>query len=79
MDNLPLIFHGALVHGALYLLMAFIGGIVENNPLAWKLAIAAAGVSYLSYSVQSVDERAGNIFVLISILLGAAAGIALLI
>lgn len=79
-EVLTLILQGALVHGALYLILVFAGGVLENNPLAWKLAIGAAGLSYLSYAIQaSAFSDAGRFFVFLSIIVGAAAGIALIL
>lgn len=78
-EVLTLIFQGALVHGTLYLLLVFCGGVIEQNPLAWKLAIVAAGLSYLSYAGQASPFDAGRFFVFLSIVVGAAAGIALIL
>jgi hypothetical protein len=91
-------FLGALVNSALYLGSVFVAGIVTGNRLAWTLAIAAMGVTYLSYIVQTprVVPREGYSYdptpelrlpphvlavtmVMASILLGAFAGLSLLV
>lgn len=72
---------GVLINSALYLNGVFVAGLVEGNLWAWKLALAAFGVTYLSYLAQFIRE--GSILavgaVWLSIALGAAAGLALLI
>ena len=50
--NLQPIIRGIQVNSALYLTMAFVAGLVSGHPLAWKLALAAIGVTYLSYTLQ---------------------------
>lgn len=77
---------GALLNSALYLSAVFIAGMLTANGLAWKLAVAAMGVTYLSFLLQmssdAVAGQAGKLeagVTLFSILLGIAAGVALLV
>jgi len=71
---------GAQLNSAIYLAGCFIGGMYSWHPLAWKFAIAAAGVTYLSYLAQITGmPRLANGVTVISIVLGATAGIALLV
>jgi len=74
-----LLLAGALTYGALYSIFVFVAGFRTENALAWHLIIAAAGLSYFSFAIQEVSPGAGRFFVMLSILVGAAAGIALLI
>lgn len=46
-------FAGALANSALYLWCAFLAGLASGNGAAWKFALAAMGVTYLSYFVQA--------------------------
>lgn len=75
---------GALLHSALYLGGCFLAGAVAHNGAAWRLALAAMGVTYLGYLLQIMAERSTRFDGLItpmvglSNLLGFAAGIALL-
>lgn len=52
MNPIPVIVRGIQINSALYLAGAFVAGLVVDNPLAWKLALAAIGVTYLSYLAQ---------------------------
>jgi hypothetical protein len=75
---------GAMINSALYLLCVFVASIVFHVPVAWKSAIASMGFTYLSYLAQmpGADEylRRGALFlVLVSIVIGAIAGLAQLI
>lgn len=89
---------GAMGNSALYLLFVFVAGMVRGPALAWQLAIATAGVTYLSYILQMprVQEQfqfdptprvvtpgwqiaAGLVAMSLSILLGVAAGLALVL
>jgi len=45
--NIPVT--GAMVNSALYLASVFIAGMILGNTVAWTGAIAAMGVTYLSY------------------------------
>jgi succinate dehydrogenase hydrophobic anchor subunit len=80
---------GALLNSALYLLCVFVAGIVTGHPIAWKLALIAMGVTYVSHIVgmrvanMEYAERdqvrpLTSAIVWLSILLGAAAGVDLL-
>ena len=71
---------GVLLNSALYLVCCFVAGLVVRNGWAWRLAIAAMGMTYLCYLVQLAGAPHGRTVILAgySILLGAAAGIALL-
>lgn len=68
---------GALVNSALYLVCVFVAGIVTAHPIAWKLAVAAMGVTFFVY-VLSRQPRVAVAAVFLSWMLGAAAGINLL-
>jgi len=79
-------FVGALIHSALYQVGVFVAGIVTGHHLAWNLALAAMGVTYISHALGFVAFDTGsrrlmagaNAVVWLSIAFGAAAGIALL-
>ena len=73
--------HGILINSALYLAAVFYAGMWMQNPWAWKGAIATLGVTYLSYFVQGAWPQRRSIAVVLvglSIVLGAASGLALL-
>ena len=72
---------GAVVNGALYCAGVIAAGLSTWHPWAAYLAIAALGVTYLSYLVQLhvATLRFANLVVAISILLGVIAGLALFI
>lgn len=71
---------GCYINSALYLAAVFIAGLTTGNPWAWKLAIAAMGVTYLCFLVQvyGLSLKVVNAVVAASIIFGAAAGVALL-
>lgn len=69
---------GALINSALYLLCVFIAGIATAHPLAWKLALVTIGVAFFSHVLQAVKSRAADPVVVLSWLIGLAAGLALL-
>lgn len=77
---------GALLNSAIYLACVFFAGIVVGDPLAWKLALAAMGVTYLSHvaGMRAAVLQSGrwitvsNAVVIASIAIGIAAGVALL-
>lgn len=81
---------GVLLNSAIYLAGCFTAGIVTGNPWSWKLALAAAGVTYLGYNFQVMETLTADIsrraqlfkvrfgLVIGSIVLGAAAGLTLL-
>lgn len=71
-----------LLNSALYLAGVFIAGIVTSHHVAWQMALITMGVCYISPMMQLAlpEQRAANfIFILLSIALGIAAGVALLI
>ena len=76
---------GVLINGPLYLAGCFIAGLLLGNAVAWCLALAGAGVTYLSYVAHFVAsagewwETAAGLLVYLSIALGIAAGLALLL
>lgn len=78
---------GAIVNSALYLVCAFAAGLTFGPRIAWQLALAAMGVTYLSYIAQMrplfiegspMARTLASTLVCLSIVLGATAGIALL-
>lgn len=72
---------GALLNSALYLLCTFAAGLATGHPMAWKLALVAMGVTYLSHMlslIPSVSRELCQTIVAASIAFGAAAGITLL-
>lgn len=76
---------GALLNSAIYLACVFFAGIVVGDPLAWKLALAAMGVTYLSHILQLPAPSGRHLpmsimflAVIASVVLGIAAGVALL-
>ena len=77
---------GAIVNSAIYILLVFVAGLVRGYPVAWKLAIATAGVTYLSHLVSGLASARNNaavmhvatFFVGVSIGLGMIAGLDLL-
>ena len=76
---------GVLLNSALYIAGCFIAGLLLGNTLAWRLALATAGVTYLSFVFHVVSEtegdawqRAAGWLVWLSIALGINAGAALL-
>jgi hypothetical protein len=71
---------GALVNSALYLLCVFAAGLVTGHPTAWKLALIAMGVTYISHYLQLIPGVSRDLctgVVVASIAIGAAAGIAI--
>lgn len=71
---------GIYINSALYLMGVFVEGLLTAHPNAWRYALVAAGLSYLSYVMQvaSVPRTLCAIVVCISFSAGAAAGILLL-
>lgn len=72
---------GTMVNSALYLLCVFVAGLVTGHVWAWKFAVAAMGVTYLSHFLASAGGeymKRAPYFVVASIALGAAAGLLLL-
>lgn len=73
---------GGILNSALYLAAVFIVGIVEHRWLATRGAVAAFGVTYLSYFVAlgwPDAPRAQAVIVWTSIALGAMSGLSLLV
>jgi hypothetical protein len=70
---------GVLLNSALYLSACFVAGLVLHNPVAWRLAIAAMGVTYLSYSLQLLGHWSSRYVTFASIALGLLAGLSLLV
>lgn len=72
---------GAIVNGSFYCVAVVAAGLATWHPWATYLAIAALGVTYLSYLAQLhvATLRFSNLVVAISILLGIASGLALFI
>lgn len=70
---------GIYVNSALFLSGVFVAGLVTGRETAWKLALVAAGLTYVSYLVQVAEiERAAQIVVVLaSIIAAVAAGLAL--
>lgn len=79
-----LAFIGALLNGALYLTAVFAAGLILGKPQAWQGALVAMGATYLSYALafctvyQPWVLRAQWAAVILSVVVGVAAGIALI-
>lgn len=71
---------GVMLNSALYLVAVVAAGFLTAHPKSWKLGIAALGVTYLSYVLNiSTQNRPIVVFMfMLTILLGAGAGITLL-
>lgn len=77
---------GALVNSAIYLLCVFVAGLVTGHPAAWKLALIAMGVTYLSHIIsmhalctaKTLLRDIATATVVTSIAVGTTAGILLL-
>ena len=76
---------GVLLNSALYLAACFVAGLVLGKPLVYDLAIAASGVTYLSYIAHFSSEEPGDhlhsiaiYLVFASVALGVLAGLSLL-
>ena len=60
----------------------FVAGLVTDHPTAWKMAAGDFGLCYLGPMVQMVDPKAkftAGFVVVVSIIIGFAAGISLLV
>lgn len=78
---MPFIMIGCLLNSALFLTCVFVTGLVTGHVVARDLAIAAMGVTYLSYMAQLRPGQTDNISIVavaLSVVLGAASGLALL-
>lgn len=72
---------GAMLNSALYLLCVFVAGIVTGHPGAWRMAVIAMGVTYISHYLQIIPGISRDLctgVVVASIAIGAAAGVDLL-
>ena len=72
---------GAQLNSALYLAFVAWAGITTGHQVAAYVAIAAMGVTYLTYLYQlsaAPSTTFGNLYVWLSVALGIAAGILLL-
>jgi hypothetical protein len=71
--------NGALINGALYLVCAFVAGVVTNHGYAWKFALAAMGITFFCH-VAAIYQRAPlSVYLMyISWLFGAASAAALI-
>ena len=72
---------GILVSSTVYLVLVTIAATIDPHPWALRLAIATAGVNYLSYFVQMQPKPCMPFvlsLVVLSVVCGAAAGINLL-
>ncbi len=78
---------GLFVNSALYFAFVFVASVVLNRHLAMFTVIAATGVTYFSYYAQianlvarsSVGYTLAGVLVLMSIVLGALAGLFLVV
>lgn len=72
---------GVYLNSALYFSGIFIAGLLTNNELVWKLALAGVGFTYLLYvgQVMNAPEWANKLTMGLSLGAGAAAGIAVLL
>lgn len=74
-----------IVTAWLYFAGIFAAGLVTHNVLAWQGALAGIGISYFSYLLQASGVRTPladlitGILFLITIVLGIAAGVCLLV
>lgn len=81
-DQQRLVLISGILNSALYLTAVFVAGLVTGNKLAWLLAIATMGVIYLAVLWQMVRPNDGigaSMLVAFSVVLGATAGMALIL
>ncbi len=83
-DLLPFYLRGAQINAALYLAGCIAAGLLTYNQRATLWAIAAAGSAYLNYVCYALGwpqpgrwTTTGHCFAVVSLILAAAAGIAL--
>lgn len=86
MEANRLLFIALILNSALYITGVFVAGLVTGHPFAWQLAIVTAALCYFSPFVQLLlvgkpksQHWPGLVLVIVSILVGAAAGFSLLI
>ncbi len=74
------IFVGVIVNSALYFSAVLVGALFSHNWFAARLDIAAIGITYFSYLVQTlpVPRLVMMVVVGVSVVAGVAAGLALL-
>ncbi len=41
-----------LLNGAVFSVLAFVAGVMTGNPMAWKMAIATVGWSWVCYAAE---------------------------
>lgn len=77
------VLYGIVVNSALYLTLVVVIALATSNPIAWKLGLAAIGVTYVSYMLQVAEGEnqryAAYGAVVCSIVLGLLAGLTLLL
>lgn len=76
----PFVSIGVLLNSALYLTGCFVAGLWTGNSVAWRLALAGAGVTYVCYVIQPypIPRPALIASLVASIALGLFAGLALI-
>lgn len=69
-----------LLNSALYLAAVIAAGLVTAHTAAWRLGIFAVGLTYLCYLAQTMAnyEHVARLLVVLSVVVGTAAGLALL-
>lgn len=79
-DMQKILAYGLFINSALYLVGVFVAGMRFHNDFAWKMALASAGFTYVGYMVQFLElpRAVSGTAVTFSVVLGLAAGLALL-
>lgn len=86
--EIAILYVAVLVSSSLYLVGVFIAGLVTGVPLAWKGALITLGLSYLTFLLQTLEvapheretfRKLVAVLVMITIVLGAVSGLALLV
>lgn len=67
-----------LLNSALYLAAVIAAGLVTAHTAAWRLGIFAVGLTYLCYLALANYEHVARLLVVLSVVVGTAAGLALL-
>ena len=78
---MPIFLLGAqLFAGTAYLASVLVAALLTDHSLAWKLALVSQGLSYLCVSAQVMvpSKLVAAVLWLLTLLVGAAAGITLL-